>query len=113
MLEGIIKPKGVDLLYKFDEKMRLGMWLTWGLCAIKLNLQNIDADALLGVNFSILLSTSAKAMSNTIGIYDGKNAKKMIIRWRSKCISMVIARITNRNIAFKAAKMDKTALELQ
>ena len=38
---------------------------------------------------------------------------KSIIKWRSKRVTMVIAKAASRNIAFKAAKMSKTAFETQ
>ena len=36
---------------------------------------------------------------------------KSIMKWWSKCISMVITKTSFRNITFKAAKMSETALE--
>jgi len=51
-----------------------------------------------------------------INILEGeaKQSKvKSIMKWWSKCISMVITKDASRNIAFKAAKMSETAFETQ
>ena len=49
-------------------------------------------------------------------LFEGKAKQsevKSIMKWCSKCISMVITKTASRNITFKAAKMSETTFETQ
>ena len=42
-----------------------------------------------------------------------KSKVKSAMKWWSKCISLMIAKTTGRNVIFKAVRMSETVLESQ